>query len=171
MLGIGSIHLGVVVGRHRPHDGGQHCHGVRVVAEALEEIQHALVEHGVRADRVIELVEFALGRQFTVQQQVADFEEIRVLGQLLDRVTPVHEDAFLAVDKRDVGLAAAGCDEAGIISKDALLPVEGGDIDDIRTDRTGMNVQLCFFAVWADQSIGILAHVNPRYTVSLTCRA
>jgi hypothetical protein len=144
---------------------------VRVVAEALEEIQHALVEHGVRADRVIELVEFTLRRQVTVQQQVTDLEEIRMLGQLLDRVAPVHEDPFFTVDKRDVGLAASGCDEAGVISEDALLPVQGGNVNDVRTDRTGVNLQLCFFAVWADQSIGILAHINPRYTFSLTCRA
>jgi hypothetical protein len=50
-------------------------------------IGHALVE-----------VQFLRrGREFAVKEQVAGLEEIAMLGELLDRVAAVEEDALVAV--------------------------------------------------------------------------
>ncbi len=108
VLRITRIHFAVVVRRHRTHDRRQHRHRMGVIAKTLEEVKHALVEHCVRANRVVELLEFSRVRQFTVQQEVGDFDKAGMRGELLDRVTPVHEDAFLAIDIGNVGFAATG---------------------------------------------------------------
>jgi len=56
-------------------------------------------------DRVRELGELVRGRQFAVDQQVRDFEEIALLRELLDRDAAVEQYAFVAVDERDLALA------------------------------------------------------------------
>ena len=44
------------------------------------------------------LVELRLGRQLAVDQQVGDLEVGGLLGELLDRIAAVLEDALVAVD-------------------------------------------------------------------------
>jgi hypothetical protein len=48
-----------------------------------------------------------LARQFAVEQQVADFHEARLFGQLADRIAAVQQHAFIAIDigQRDSQLA------------------------------------------------------------------
>ena len=75
---------------------------MRIAAEALEEAAHLLVQHGVVGDAVVEIVLLRLGRQFAVEQQVADLEEVAVLGQLLDRIAAIEQHAFVAVDVGDL---------------------------------------------------------------------
>jgi hypothetical protein len=55
---------------------------------------------------VIEVGLLRGGRQFPVEQQIASLEEIAVLGNLLDGIAAVQQDAFVAVDIGDLGLAA-----------------------------------------------------------------
>ena len=80
---------------------------------------------------VLEGVELVLRRQLAVQQQVANLHEAGVLGELLNRVAPVHEDAFLAIDEGDVRLAAAGRHETRVIGEYALFPVQAGNVDNV----------------------------------------
>ena len=63
------------------------------------------------ADLVAELVELLLGRQLAVDQEVRGLEERRVLavGELLDVVAAVAEDAFVAVDEGDRRLGRRRC--------------------------------------------------------------
>ena len=75
---------------------------MRVAAEALEEPAHLLVHHRVVRDAVVEIGLLRRGRQFAVQQQVADLEEVAVLGELLDRVAAIEQDALVAVDVGDL---------------------------------------------------------------------
>ena len=93
----------------------------------------------MRPDRVIKGVELIFGGQRAVQQQVTDFDEVRVLGKLLDRVAPVHQDAFFPVDERDVGLAAARRDESGVVGEHALFAVQACNVDNIWSCRTGQD--------------------------------
>ena len=79
-----------------------------VAAEAGEEARHLLVHHGVARDAVVEIVLLGLGRQFAIEQQVADFEEIAVLGELVDRIAAMKQDALVAVDEGDRRFAACG---------------------------------------------------------------
>jgi len=65
-------------------------------------VNHAVVEIGL----------LRLGRQIAVQQQIAGFEEVAMLRQLLDRIAPVLQDAGIAIDIGDLGFAAGGRGEA-----------------------------------------------------------
>jgi hypothetical protein len=79
---------------------------------------------------------FLLGvRQFAVQQQVAGFQEVAVLGQLLDRVAAVQQLALVAVDVGDARVARRGRHEARVVGELAGLAVQLADVDDVRADR------------------------------------
>ena len=73
-------------------------------------------------------------RQFAVEQQVGDFHEARLLGQLADRIAAVEQDAFVAVDIGQRAFAARGRGEAGIVGEHAGLAVELADVDDVGAD-------------------------------------
>jgi hypothetical protein len=47
------------------------------------------------------LVLLRLGRQFAVEQQIADLEKVAVLGELVDRVAAMQQHAGVAVDIGD----------------------------------------------------------------------
>ena len=64
--------------------------------------RHLLVHHRVVGDAVVELGLLRRGRQLAVEQQVADLEEVAVLGQLLDRVAAIEQHALVAVDVGDL---------------------------------------------------------------------
>ena len=139
MLFVRSIHLFVIIRGHRSDDGRQHRHRMCVVAKSLKKTQHAFVQHGVTANGCVELVEFFCGRQLTVQQQVRDFDKAGIVGKLFDRVTPIHQNAFLAIDERNIRFAATSRYESGVVSKYALLTIQLGYVDYIGSDRTASN--------------------------------
>ena len=49
---------------------------------------------------IVEVLLLRGGRQLAVEQQIAGFEEVAVLGQVVDRIAAVEQDAFVAVDDR-----------------------------------------------------------------------
>jgi hypothetical protein len=51
--------------------------GMRIPAEAAEEVAHLLVDHGVMGDRGLELLQLIRVGQLAIKQQVADLEEMR----------------------------------------------------------------------------------------------
>ena len=61
---------------------------------------------------LLEVGELVGGRQLAVDEQVAHLEEGRVLGQLVDRVAAVAQDAGVAVDVGDLRRAGRGVGEA-----------------------------------------------------------
>ena len=65
-----------------------------------------------------------------------------MLGELLDRIAAVFEDAGVAVDIGDLGLAAAGRGEAGVVGEHPGLAVELGDVDDIGPDGAAQNREI-----------------------------
>jgi hypothetical protein len=105
LVRIGDVGGVVIEGRQGADDAAHDGHRVRVPAEAGEEARHLLMDHRVMRDPVVEIVFLGLGRQFTVQKKVADFEEIALLGELVDRIATVQQDAFVAVDIGDLRLA------------------------------------------------------------------
>ncbi len=165
VLRIMNVRRVVIVRGHGADNGRQHRHGMGVVAETLEEVEHALVEHGVRADRGVEFLEFARRRQLAIEQQVADLDEVRMFGKLFDRVAPVHQDALFAIDEGYVRFAASRRDEARVVGKHALVTVQASDIDDVRAGSTLVDRQFQFATVRIDQSKGFLGHGNPFVVV------
>jgi hypothetical protein len=109
---------------------------------------------------VDELVLLLLVRQLAVQQQVADLEEVAVLGELLDRVAAVEQHARVAIDVRNGGRAARGRHEARVVGEVPGLAVQRAHVDDFRADRPGHHRQVERLAVRQLQS-GFLVHGFP----------
>ena len=135
LVRIGDVGRVVIEGRQRADHAAHDRHRMRVAAEAGEEARHLLVHHGVARDAIVEVVLLGLGRQFAVEQQVADFEEVAVLGQLVDRIAAMQQHALVAIDKGDLRLAARGRGEARIVGEGAGFLVERADVDDLWADR------------------------------------
>jgi hypothetical protein len=136
VIDVGGV---VVEGRHRRHDRGHHGHRVGVVMEAVVHVAQRLVEHRVPADRPREAGELRRGRQVAVQQQVGHLEVAAVLGELLDRVAAVEQDAGIAIDVGDAALAGCGGHEPGIEGEHPVVTVEGADVDHLRAYTAGVN--------------------------------
>ncbi len=115
LLGVERVEAVLVEGRQRADRAGQHRHRVRVAGEAVEEPLEVLVQQRVPADPARRTRRAAsAGRQLAVDQQVATSRKVLVLGELLDRVAAVAQDAGVAVDVGDRRRARRGVDEAGV---------------------------------------------------------
>jgi hypothetical protein len=68
---------------------------VGVHREAVEEPLELLVEQGVLPDALLPIGQLDGRRELAVDEQVRGLEEGRLLGQLLDRVAAVAQDAIL----------------------------------------------------------------------------
>ncbi len=88
---------------------------MRVVAEALEELRDALVDVGVVPNLVLPRGELAGCRKLPLEQEIRDLEESRLLGDLLDRVPAVAEDAGVAVDVGDRAPAGRRVQERRVV--------------------------------------------------------
>jgi hypothetical protein len=109
----------------------QHAHRVRVVAEALHERLQVLVHEGVIRHVMGPGLVLDLVRQVAVHQEVGDLEVVRLLGELLDRVAAVLEDALVAVDVGDGRATGGGVDEAGVVGGQASVGLGGADLLEI----------------------------------------
>ena len=78
--------------------------------------------------RLAKRVELRGRRQFAEDEQVGHFDEVALLGQHLDRVAAVAEDALLAVEERDRAGGRAGVDEA-LVERDG--PGGGPQLRDV----------------------------------------
>jgi len=141
---------------HAAHDG----HRVGIAAETVEEGLQLLMNHGVVLDGADELGLFFLARQFAIEQQVAGFQVVRLLGELLDGVAAVQQDALIAVDIGDLLLARGGRHEARIKGE----PTRGGQaphIDYIGTNSAGQNGQFDGGIALDDQLRFFVSHMWP----------
>ena len=67
----------VVIEGRQGADGADHDrHGVGVAAEAFEEAIELSVQHRVPRDALLELFVLGRSRQFAVQQEIADLDEV-----------------------------------------------------------------------------------------------
>ena len=89
------------------------------------------MQQRVLADLVAELVALVRGRQLAVDQQPRGLEERRVLpvGEVVDVVAAVAEDAGVAVDERDRRLGRAGVHEAVVERDEPGLRAQLRDVD------------------------------------------
>ncbi len=129
VLGIGEVHRVMVEGRQGTNDTGHDGHRVSVTAEAGVELGQLLVHHRVLLDGVFEIALLTGVRQLAVLQQIGHFEEVAVLSQLLDRIAAIQQLALVTVDEGNLGLAAGGGEETGVVGKQTGLATEGTNID------------------------------------------
>ena len=111
----------VIEGRQRADHADHHRHRVRVAAEARKKraICSCTIVWWVIAWS--NSLRCARGRQFAVKQQIAGLEEVAMLGQLLDRIAAIEQNALVAIDIGDLRFAARGRGEARIVGED--MPV------------------------------------------------
>ena len=138
---VGDVERVVIEGRQRTDDAAHHGHGMGIETKARVKARQLVVHLAVPLDVADEIILLGGRRQFTVQQQVAQLQEIRAFGKLLDGISAMQEDAFIAIDVGDVRIAGSGGDEAGIVSEIPLVG-EFAHIDHGRTDTCGMHWQL-----------------------------
>jgi hypothetical protein len=100
-----------------------------ILRKRAEDALEVLVQHRVQRDRRDEGFELVGGRELFVDQQVRDLEKRALLGELLDRVPAIAQDALLAVDERDRALAGARVRIARIEGDVAGLTAELPDVD------------------------------------------
>ena len=169
---------GVVVERgERADRADHHCHRMGVAPEPLEEPAHLLVNHGVAGHDVVEFRLLGRGRQLAVEQEVAGLEKVAVLGELLDRIAAIEQDAFVAVDIGDLGFAARRRGEAGVVGEDAGVGVELGDVDHLGTDGAFVDRELVVFVAEGQGAVlgvrtgrRVHAHVLEFDCAAMRCR-
>jgi hypothetical protein len=88
---------------------------VRVVLKSFHQLGDVRVEHGVERDVTRPLLLLRLGRELAKENEKGRFEEVAVLGQLLDRVAAIEQDSLVAVDEGDPAAARRGVHEGRIV--------------------------------------------------------
>src|SRR6185503_7191074 len=96
---------------------------------------------------LVEVGELLGGGQVAVDEEVADLGEGGLLGDLLDPVAAVAQDALLAVDEGDRALAGAGVAVAGVEGDGARLRAQRGDVDPHLALAAHGDRELVLFAV------------------------
>lgn len=112
-----------------------------VAAETVEETVHLLVHHRMTGYAKVEVLLLRRRRQFAVEQQIACFEEVTVLGKLLDGIAAVKQHALIAIDIGDLRFTACCGGEAGVVSKLSRMLIQRCDVDDAGADRAILNRQ------------------------------
>ena len=110
-----------VKGAERRNGGHQRAHRMRVVPETLHELGDVLVHVGVHRDFVHPEVGLLLVGKLAVEKQIADLEEARLLGELLDGVAAVAQDALGAVDVGDLAFAVRRGQVGRVVEPHALV--------------------------------------------------
>src|SRR5665648_121173 len=109
--------------------------GFMNTASCTSDITYIDGDQGILLYRGYPIEQLAVLGELTVDEQVCDLKEGRVLGQLLDRVAAVEQDALVAVDVGDVRGAWRGVHEAGVDRDKAGLLEQGGDHDAVVAGR------------------------------------
>ncbi len=158
----------VIEGGEGTDYAAHHGHRVRITAETVEEGLQLLVNHGVVLDGADEFL-FLLGSgQFAVEQQVAGFQVVGLLGELFDRVAAVQQYTFIAVDEGDLRLAGGSGHEAGVESE----VTRGGQaphVDNIGTQRAGEDRQFDGGSALDDQLRFFVSHDGLLFMLEIIC--
>ena len=105
--------------RKRGDGGNHHTHRVSVVVEPIQEFLDGLVDKRMVRDVVGPLIELRAIGQFTVQNQIGGLEVSAFLGQLLDGISAVPQDAFVTVNECDLTMAQRCITEGRVIAHHA----------------------------------------------------
>lgn len=139
----------------------QHRHRVGVAREALVETLDVLVQQGVLRDLVLEDGELVDRGQLAVDQQGGHLKEGGALGQLLDRVAAVAEDALLTVEIGDGGFIGGGISISAVQRHQTGLGAELPDVEALVADGA-VDHRVGVLAVAVPQYYRVVAHVIPH---------
>src|SRR5688572_4052066 len=82
-----------------------------------------------------------------------------MLGELLDRVAAVEQNAGVAVDVGDRRAAARGGEKSRVVGKHARAPIERADVDDVRADGPRKDGEFERFSVGQLERGGLVGHI------------
>src|SRR5574337_1756032 len=133
---------------------------MRVVMESAEEPQHRFIHHRMPADAVGKTVELRFRRQFAVQQKTGDLKKAAFFGELFDGVAAVQEHSVLAVDVGDLAFAAGRGYETRVKGEDAMIFVQGGDVEGGGAEGAFAQGQFTDCAVGAAELAGLVLHAG-----------
>ena len=139
--GILDVDAVMVEGRERADHAAHHRHRVRIAPETPIDVVDLVVQHRVMRDVVNEFRLLFRVRKLAEQDEVAGLHIVGVLGQLLYGVAAVEQHALIAVDIGNLGLAASRRGVARVEGEVAKLPVEGADVDDVRSQSSAHDRQ------------------------------
>src|SRR5271157_4698957 len=89
------------------------------VKKALEEFLACLMQHRVMSDLVGPIGQLRSGRELTKQDEISNFKKGALLGELLNGISSIPQDALIAIDKGYGALAGRGIHERRIISHES----------------------------------------------------
>ena len=146
-LAVGvELDLGIEAGERDDHRG-KDGHRVRAFGVVAEEVAHVLVEHRVLVEQVGEAAALLEGGQVAVDEEVGDFDERRVLREVLDGVAAEEQAAVRAVYVGDAAAADRRRSQRRIVRRNAQLAAEVADVDDALALRAGQHRQVQAAAV------------------------
>ena len=93
-----------IVVRQRRDDGAQHVHGQGVLGRLPQQADDGGVQLALARQVELQLLQLGAIGQPPKPQQVADFFEGRVVGQLVDVDAAIGEHALIAIDVADAGI-------------------------------------------------------------------
>ena len=113
------------------------------MAIPVHESLDVLVHHRVHRDVVVPHLQVLVVRQLALDDQVGGLEIRALLGQLLDRIAAVTQDALVAVDVRDTALARSRVGERRIVGHQAEIVGTRLDLSQVhRSDRAELDGNL-----------------------------
>ena len=104
--------------------------------ETFEMMAQIFVEQFLLAEKITELLAFAACGQVAENEQVGGFDERAALGQFLDWIAAIAQDAVFAVDEGDVTGAGAGVSVARVVSDMSSVFSERGEVEGVRLPGT-----------------------------------
>ena len=108
MTRIVNIQRVVIERRQRAGNTTHDCHWMRVATESMEQTGNLFVDHGMTGHRSFKFVILFLSRFFTIQQDVTNFQVVRIGRQLIDRETAVQQNTFITINKSNFRFAGCG---------------------------------------------------------------
>ena len=147
-LGVFDVLGFGIEGGQGPDARQEHPHGVGVIVEAIHEpLAEVLVDIGVVPDLVRPALELVNGRQLPMDEQVRHLQVRGLRRDLLDRVTPVAQDAGVAVEVGDGARRHRRRHERGVVEPDPReqlaqlisrdTAVDDRDLDDLAAAIVG----------------------------------
>src|SRR5574341_2237489 len=104
---------------------------MRVVLEALHELLGVFVDVGVNTNKFDPFRELVLGWQLAIEKEIGGLEVGAPLGELLDGISAIFEDAAVAVDLGDGRAAGRGVREGGVVDHEAEIVFAGLDLAEV----------------------------------------
>lgn len=94
---------------------------MRIVAEVLQIFNHIFVDKGMSHDAGIPRFQLGSRWKVAVDEEVGNFKERRILGQILDIISAIPQNPLIAVDVADCGFTDSSVQVARIVHTQANL--------------------------------------------------